>query len=125
MTQTHYYGDRVRSLLVAVAVIMVVGMPFFSELIPKPSFFSILSVLVIVLLSGWISPRHKMVVSVTTIVSALAFIVFQYNAINAYQLFGLKNFFFVINEFLAVLCLTATYFGTKSIRGLIQAEGLD
>lgn len=124
MTQNHYYGDIVRSLLIATAIIMVISMPFFFGLIPKPGFFSILAVLILVILSGWISPRHKVVVIITTFVSAGAFIAFQYYALNTPEAPGIKNYFFLVTELLALLCLIATYFGTKSIRGIAQAEGL-
>jgi hypothetical protein len=124
MTQAHYYGDTVRSLLISIAVIMVVTMPFFTDLIPKPSFFSILAVLVIVLLSGWVSPKHKVIVGMTTLVSAGAFIAFQYYALNTFQAQGFKSAFFLVNELLAILSIIATYYGSKSIRGIILAEGL-
>lgn len=99
-------------------------MPFFSNLIPKPQFFSILAVLIIVILGGWVSPRHKTIVTITTVVTAVAFVAFQYYALGAFQSHDITNAFFLVNELLAILSLLATYFGTKSIRGIIQAEGL-
>lgn len=124
MTQTHYYGDTVRTLLVIVGLIMVITTPFFYDLIPKLSFFSIFAALVLVILGGFVSPRHRGVVIMSTIAAASAFIVFQYYAISTFGLHGSLNAFFFINEILAIICLTATYYGTKSIRGLKQAEGL-
>ena len=44
MSPAHYYGDKVRTLLISAAVIMVLTMPFFSELIPKPAYFATKSV---------------------------------------------------------------------------------
>lgn len=124
MTQAHYYGDTVRTLLVIAGLIMVVTTPFFYDLIPKLSFFSIFAALVLVILGGFVSPRHRGVVIMSTIAAAAAFIVFQYYAISTFGLEDSLNAFFFINEILAIICLAATYYGTKSIRGLKQAEGL-
>ncbi|MEK7177072.1 MAG: hypothetical protein AAB719_02170 [Patescibacteria group bacterium] len=116
----HYYGDHVRSLLVAAAVLMTVTTPFFIDLIHKPIFFAILAMLVLVILSGLINPKQRGLVAVTTITSAVSFLVFEYYAITSFKEFGLKNLFFWVNETIALLCLLATYFGTKSVRGLSQ-----
>jgi hypothetical protein len=118
MSQAHYYGDKVRTLLISAAVIMVLTMPFFSELIPKPTFFSILAALIVIILSGLISPRQKIIVLLSLLVSAGGFLAFQYYALGAYQTLGFKSAFFLINELLALLYLISTYFATKSVRGL-------
>lgn len=116
---THYYGDKVRSLLVAAGVIMILTIPLFTELIPKPIFFSILAALLLIVLSGLMSPVKKNVVIVSTIVSAIAFISFEYYAVQAALNLGIKSPFFLINEVLSLIFVTATYFGTKSVRGLM------
>jgi len=118
MSPAHYYGDKVRTLLISAAVIMVLTMPFFSELIPKPAFFSILAALLVIILSGLISPRQKFIVMLSLLVSAAGFLAFQYYSLTAYQTFGFKSVFFLVNELLAVLYLISTYFATKSVRGL-------
>ena len=122
MQQAHYYGDKVRSLLITVGIIMIIGLPLFSNIIPSPQFFSILAVLVLVFLSGLISPRQKVVVFLSTLVAAIAFVTFEYYATIASRILGFGSPFFLVNEFLAIICLIATYFGTKSIRGLTQKE---
>ncbi len=102
------------------AVVMMLSIPYFSDLIPKPAFFSILAVLLLVLLSGYMSPKHKAVIMLTVIVSAIGFLAFEYYAVNAAQTSGLKNLFFAVNQFLAIIFLFAAYFGTKSIRWLVR-----
>ena len=124
MTQAHYYGDKMRKLLLITAVIMVVAMPFFYDLIPKPPFLSVLGVLILVVVSGLINPKGKNIVIVSTITAAAAFIMFQSHALVASHNLGTASNFFLINELLAIICLIATYLGTKSVRGITQAEGL-
>ncbi|KND48493.1 MAG: hypothetical protein AB200_02045 [Parcubacteria bacterium C7867-005] len=121
MQPNHYYGDKVRSLLIGAGIIMILTMPFFSGLLPKPAFFSILAVLLLVVLSGLISPAQKVLVALTTLVSAGAFIAFEYYAVSASQMYGSGSPFFLVNQLLALIFLLATYFGTKSIRGITQA----
>lgn len=118
MHQSHYYGDKVRSLLVTVGIIMLLTMPFFEDLTPKPQFFSILAILALTLLSGLINPRQKNIVALSTLVAAGAFLAFEYYAIEASKLLGPTSAFFLLNQILALICLIATYFGTKSVRGL-------
>lgn len=118
MHLAHYYGDRVRALLVSVGLIMMVSMPFFTDTVPKPIFFSILAALGLVVLSGMISPRQRIIVIATAIISALAFIGFEYHAVLAIRAYGPGSGFFIVNQLLSVLCLLATYYGTKSARGL-------
>lgn len=123
MKQTHYYGDKVRSLFITAGVVMILTLPFFTNLIPEPFFFSIFAVLLLILLSGLISPRYKGLVAISMLVSAGAFLVFEYYAISASQSLGIKSPFFLINQFLAFIFLFATYFGTKSTRWLSEKEG--
>jgi hypothetical protein len=124
MPQAHYYGDSMRALLIAVAVIMLITMPFFTGLLPQPLFFSVLAVLGLVILAGLVSPRHKWVVAVSTFAAALAFIAFQLYALSAFRQLGFGSAFFLVNELLALLSIIATYLGIKSVRGLNLAEGL-
>ena len=122
MKQSHYYGDIVRTLLVIVGITMVIFTPFFTGRIPSPTFFTILTVLVLVILGGLVNPTQKSVITITTFVSAISFIGFEYYAIDASQKFGLQDSFFLVGQFLAILCLIATYFGTKTMRGFSQKE---
>lgn len=117
MQQAHYYGDKVRSLLITIGIIMIVTLPFFTDRIPKPASFSIIAVLAIVILSGLLNPKHKSLIILNTLVSAVAFIVFEYYAVSTAQSFSAGDSFFIVNQALAILALLATYFGTKSVRG--------
>lgn len=101
---------------------MILTIPFFTNLIPQPVFFSILAVLVLILISGYISPRYKGLVAASVLVSAGAFLAFEYYAIQASQNEGMWSPFFLINQVLALVFLFAVYFGTKSTRWLNQKD---
>ena len=120
MKEVNYYGDTVRSLLIGAGVIMIVTLPFFTNLVPKPLFISTLAVLLLILLSGFISPIHKNLLIISVIVSALAFLAFEYYSIEASQIGGVKSPFFIVNQILALMFLSASYFGTKSVRWLSE-----
>ena len=122
MQQAHYYGDKVRSLLITIGIIMIVTLPFFTDRIPKPASFSIIAVLAIVILSGLLNPKHKSIIILNTLISAVAFVVFEYYAIATAQVYGASDTFFLVNEAMAILALVATYFGTKSVRGFSETE---
>lgn len=122
MQHTHYHGDKVRSLLLTAGVVMALTLPFFTDLIPQPIFLSILAVLVLVLVSGWISPRYKGLMAISVLVSATAFVIFEYYAVISLQDFGFGSPFFLINQVLALVFLLSTYFATKSTRWLTQKD---
>jgi hypothetical protein len=103
-------------------VIMLLTLPFFTSLIPEPFFFSILAVLMLILLSGLMSPRYKGLVAISMIVSAGAFLIFEYYAISVSKTLGIESPFFLINQLLALIFFFATYFGTKSTRWLTQRD---
>jgi len=97
-------------------------LPFFNDLLPQPIFFSILSVLLLIILSGYLSPRYKGLVAASVPVSAGAFLIFEYYAIQASQEMGVQSLFFVINQSLALVFLFAVYYATKSTRWLNQKD---
>lgn len=117
--QTHYYGDTIRGLFMLSGVIMIGTLPFFTNLVPAPSLFSIIALIVLVLLSGLVNPRQKNLILITLLVSIVAFVIFEYHALKAAQSLGVKNPFFVVNEALALIFFSTIYFGTKSLRGFL------
>ncbi len=115
---THYYGDTIRKLFIAAAVLMLISLPFFQNLIPFPVFASLLGVLVIVLGAGFIAPKNRWLVVINLIISATAMLTFEYYAISAYLESHIG--FFVANQILAIIFLAASYYGAKTVRGIFS-----
>ena len=115
----HYYGDLIRRLFIAGGSIMILTLPFFKEIIPIPIFFSIFSIVIIGVFAGLTNPRQKWVNILNAIISAVAFVTFEYFAVNIYTLSGdyLKDLFFWTNQTLAIIFFVALYFGAKTVRG--------
>lgn len=117
----HYYGDIVRILFVTAGLIMLITLPFFGNLIPVPYFASIIIILTIAILAGLTNPVQKWIAMIDTGVSVVAFVGFEYYAIQA---FSQKSdfLFFSINQVLAIIFFVALYYSTKTLRGKMLGE---
>ena len=118
-SQPHYYGDIVRKLFVAGDAIMILTYPFFSEKIFFSTTLSILVIVSIGAIAGFLSPRQKWASFLTFIISIGALSVFEYHA--AMSISGenknLFNLFFWTNQALAVIFFISLYYSAKTIRG--------
>ena len=116
----HYYGDTVRSLYMAMAVIMLVMTPVFKDEIVFPSFLSILGVLLLSLVAGLTSPKLRSVIIVDFLIGVGAFLVFGYQVVTLSQTF--TDAFFLTNLALAIISLFALYFCAKTLRGAVAKQ---
>lgn len=112
----HYYGDVVRFLFLAAAVIMLVALPFLNPNLPVPLIFSILIILTIGLVAGVTNPLQKSTLFITTGISAIALAVFEYYAVTTYINTSYTNILFIVNQVLALIFLFALYYSTKTLR---------
>ncbi|MBS3903437.1 MAG: hypothetical protein KGZ30_03655 [Anaplasmataceae bacterium] len=116
----HYHGRVVRRLLLLAGVIMLVTLPFFIDLIPKPTLLPVVVIIGTTILAGILNPRDFNVTVAHICISAVAIIIFEYYAIDRYQTVKtVIDFFFVINELLVMIFLFVLYFSTKTLRGMI------
>lgn len=122
----HYYGDQVRTLFVIGGLIMIVSYPFFNSLVGVPVPIAIIGFAILAIFGGFMNPKQKWVIVVSSIISVLAFLIFEYSAVNAYlKLSPTKNIniaFFWINQILALVFFFAAYLSTKTLRGMLVAE---
>ena len=114
----HYYGDLVRKFFLAAAGIMVIGLPFILPFLPWPPLYSIFAIIVLGVLAGLTSPTQSWVIAINTLVSIIAFLIFESYAIRFYNLN--ESYFFVMNQLLALIFLASTYYSTKTWRGMIK-----
>lgn len=112
----HYYGDVVRFLFLLAAVIMLVTLPFLNPSLPIPLIFSILIILTIGLVAGVTNPLQKSTSVITTGISSIALVVFEYYAVTTYLASSFTSLLFIVNQTLALIFLFALYYSTKTLR---------
>jgi hypothetical protein len=118
---THYYGDIVRKLFFAAAILMLFGLPFFSERVPVPTIWSLVAIVTIGFLAGLTNPVKSFPAWVNTIVSGIAVIIFEAFAVMTYRDIG-PDVLFLANQALAILFLIALYFSTKTLRAMVLEQ---
>ena len=117
----HYYGDTVRRLFLAGGIIMLVTLPLFTNLLPTTTSVSVLIVLVLGFVAGLVSPAHRTVVVINTIVAGIGMFFYEYYAVTGYFLpdgTAYKDLFVFTNQVLAIIFFFALYYSSKSVRGL-------
>ena len=97
----HYYGDYVRVLFIAVAVLSAVAVPVFGDLLPFGTLAQVLAALLLVLLAGLTHPHSAMLSLYNSVVSAIGVILLQSAAL---------------------LLLFAFYFSLKTLRAFGQGK---
>lgn len=119
----HYYGDVVRFLFLLAAVIMLITLPFLNPNLPVPLILSILIILTIGLVAGVTNPLQKSTSVITTGISSIALVVFEYYAVTTYLASSFTNLLFIVNQTLALIFLFALYYSTKTLRAkLIEKD---
>lgn len=109
----HYYGNTVRKIYIAAALLMLGTYPFLAISIPTPYLFSIVAIVGLPILAGLLNPLKERVLIAAMVISAIAVIVFEYYA--AYS-FPKEKLFAIINQTLAIFFLLALYLITKTFR---------
>ncbi len=112
----HYYGDYVRQLFLASAILSAVAIPIWGDLIPFGTLFQITCSVVLVVLAGLMNPRSKLLMLSCIIFSTLGILVLENAAISLYsvQSFAL----FVVREITTLLLVFALYFSVKTFRAM-------
>lgn len=114
--RAHYYGDIVRRLLFIVGVIMLLTLPVLKEqLLPAPTFISVLCILVIGLVAGITNPMQQWAMMINTGVALIGFVVFEYRAVVRFD--QSIDSVFLITQCIALFFFIALYFSTKTVRG--------
>ena len=109
----HYYGDTVRKLLIGAAIVMLVGLPIFNDRLPVSAPISIVAILILGLFAGLTNPRKIWVSVVNAIFSVIGIFIFEYYAVQTYDL---ADLLFWANQALAIIFFIALYYSTKSWR---------
>ncbi len=116
----HYYGDVVRQVLFAIGIIMLVGLPIFSDRINFSAFFLLLVILGVNLFAGFTNPKQTISIWGDFFISFTGLIFFE---LIAFFYFGVyhtvADLYFWFNQSLAILFFISLYFSVKTLRGMM------
>ena len=108
-----YFGKNVRGLFLTAAMIMLVFLPYVKQEINLPSFFLVVTILVVTFFAGFTNIKFWRIMLLDTIVSLIATAVFGYRAIENFA--RPLSLFEIINQTLAILFLISFYFAIRSL----------
>ncbi len=111
----HYHGDKVRTFLFIAAVLMIMGLPFFKEILVITPSYVLLSAVLMIIFAGLTNPKQAWISFVNLVISLFGFVIFEYAAITH---FGYTTYiFFIMTQGLALLFLFSLYYSVKTVRG--------
>lgn len=116
----HYYGDYVRPLFIAMAVLSFVVMPLGIDLLPFGIVTQVGASLILVLLAGLTTPRNLYVMLINATVSGVSVILLESFAIMLRSAQSPQAFF--AREAGVLLMLTALYFSVKTVRNMLSGK---
>lgn len=119
-TILHYYGDHVRTLFIAVAVISVVVIPGFGDLLLFGTAGQLGAAILLVLLAGLTNPHSKMLMLADVVVAGAGVLLLGSAGITFYS--SDSFILFAVREAGAVTLLFAFYFSVKTLRAMIQGK---
>lgn len=119
----HYYGDYVRSLFIATAILSLVAMPAVGNLLPEALvsiFAQVGAALLLILLAGLTSPRSFIIMLANAVIAAVSVVLLESFAILLRQIDSVQ--LFVAREAGVLLMLAALYFSVKTVRGMMSGK---
>jgi hypothetical protein len=118
-TVRHYYGDAVRMIFVAVAILIGLTVPLSGDI--AVAVLSGAPVIVgLLVLAGLTHPHGKIILFLNVLASGAGVILSQIIALAAYAQENLV--LFVLFEFISVLLMAALYFSVKNVRALLTRK---
>ena len=118
----HYYGDLVRALFLLAAIVMLVTLPFVAYLLPVQFFTSIVVILFLSIFAALTNPKQKWTAILNNIVSIVGFLIMEYYAIISFYQYSVASLLFWTNQILSIIFLLSLYYGTKTLRGMLQRK---
>ena len=122
----HYYGQTVRTLFLIAGLIMIFTYPFFSDMVPVPTYLSICIMVLLVIFGGLINPVQRWLLVLSNIIPVVGLIVTEYQATYSYShlsvVDGRAPVFFWTNQILSFIFFVAIYLSVKTARGRFVEE---
>lgn len=116
----HYYGDVIRQLFVAGAVVMLVAAPFYTEDLRMQFPLILLGAIVFVGLAALTNPHNKGVIIADAIAAGVA--VFLYETWAFFDYTSSTWFEFGLREIIALNFMAAFYFSLKTLRAMLLRQ---
>ncbi|RJR14455.1 hypothetical protein C4585_00155 [Candidatus Parcubacteria bacterium] len=116
----HYYGDVVRQLFVAGAVVMLVGAPLYTETLRFHFPFILLGAILFVALAALTNPHNKTVIIANAIAAGVA--VFIYETWAFFDYTSSTWIEFGLREIIALNFIAAFYFSMKTLRAMLLGQ---
>ncbi len=116
----HYYGDYVRSLFIAMAVLSFVVMPLFGDMLPFGIIPQVGASLLLVLLAALTSARSIPLMLINATVAGVSVVLLESFAILLHHTQSTE--LFLSREAGVLLMLGALYFSVKTIRGMLSGK---
>ena len=113
----HFYGDVVRQLFIAAAILIGISVPFSGD-IPFAIFVGVPSIIILVVLAGLSNPHGKLILILTAVAAGAAVLIAETLAVYAYA--SDRLILFAILEAIVLLCLAAMYFSIKDVRAMMM-----
>lgn len=122
----HYYGDKIRVLFIITGILMVITLPYFNSIVHVPVAISLVAILALAVLGGFLNPVQRWIIISDTIASILGFAAFEYYAIETYIRVSpdaqLSIIFYWVNQIFALLFFLSVYLCVKTLRGKILSK---
>lgn len=113
---SHYYGDAVRTLFIAAAVLMIVGAPFYSDGYANVQYI-ILGVIAIVALAALTNPRKILFAVFDAVAAGIGLCLYSLWALEGYR--AEEPLAYVLRGAIAVIFLFTFYFSMKTLRAMM------
>jgi hypothetical protein len=118
MPPEHYYGDIVRRLFLAGAIVMVLAYPYFSPFLPQGPAFMMIAIVLLAVMAGSTNPKERWTAAVDSIVSLFAVVFFENHAITFVR--TPLTWIFLTDQLLVLIFIIALYFSVKTFRGMLH-----
>jgi hypothetical protein len=115
---SHYYGDIVRELLMACAILMLIAAPFYTNNLKLELPFIVIGAAAMVCVAALTSPMKRGVISADAVTSGTGFVIYEIWAMLNYETDPLYKF--ALRQAIAILFLFALYFSTKTLRNMVM-----
>lgn len=113
----HYYGDSVRNMFIASAVIYAIALPIFGNLLPFDIYSGVGIVLILVFLAGITNPHSQILMFINAGVAGIGAYLMQTAAISG---FGVDSTaLFILRQIVVLLLLIAFYEAVKTARNMM------
>jgi hypothetical protein len=113
----HYYGDAVRQFFIVLAILILLGAPWYGSSLRIELPFEVIGALILVTLAALVNPHQKSIMVANAVVAGVGAVVYQ-----MWALFGWEDgtvIQFVLREGIAILFLAAFYFSMKTVRAFL------